>query len=44
MKICFAMLETADGAVFLQDWRDSPGASLEMSYCRYIGKPVFFFT
>ena len=25
MRICFAMLESADTAVFLPDWEDSPG-------------------
>lgn len=38
MRICFAMIDTADAVAFLQDWRDSPGACLERSYCVQIGK------
>ena len=33
MRICFAMLESADTAVFLSDWEDSPGAQLEKHWC-----------
>ena len=40
MRICFAMLDSADLALFLPDWKSSNGALLEMQYCRYIGKPV----
>lgn len=29
MRICFAMLESADTAAFLPDWEDSPGAQLK---------------
>ncbi len=39
MRICTAMLETADEVLFLPDWQDSRGASLEMQWCLYIGKP-----
>ena len=38
MRICFAMLESADTAVFLPDWEDSPGAQLEKHWCEYVGK------
>ena len=38
MRICFAMLESADAAVFLPDWEDSPGAQLEKHWCEYVGK------
>lgn len=37
MRICFAMLESADTAVFLPDWEDSPGAQLEKHWCEYVG-------
>ena len=38
MRICFAMLEAAELAVFLPDYRESAGAMLEWSWCRYVGK------
>lgn len=41
-KICFEMLNAADTVVFLPDYIDSYGARLEMSYCRYIRKPMEF--
>lgn len=41
MRICFAMIDTADGVCFLPDSIESSGAMLEYSYCRYIGKPCF---
>ena len=40
MRVCFAMIDAADRAVFLPDFPDSPGAMLELQYCRYIKKPV----
>ena len=43
MRICFAMIDTADIVFFLPDWHDSQGAQLEMDYCRYIGKLAFVF-
>ena len=42
MRICFAMLESADTAVFLPDWEDSPGAQLEKHWCEYVGKKMVF--
>jgi len=33
MRICLAMLDAADMAVFLPDWEESEGAMLEWSYC-----------
>lgn len=38
MRICFAMIDTADCVVLLPDWADSPGARVEYEYCHYIGK------
>lgn len=40
MRVCFAMIDTADEVIFLPGWRDSPGARLERSYCLYIDKPI----
>lgn len=42
MRICFAMLESADTAVLLPDWEDSPGAQLEKHWCEYVGKKMVF--
>ena len=41
MRICFAMIDTADCVVLLPDWTDSPGARLEAEYCLYTGKRVY---
>lgn len=38
MRICLAMLDTADMAVFLPDYRESKGAMVEWGYCQRIGK------
>ena len=40
IRVALAMLDGADLAVFLPDWCQSEGASLEMAYCRYVGKPI----
>ena len=40
MRICFAMLETADAAAFLPDWESSAGARLERAWCEYTGKRI----
>jgi hypothetical protein len=39
MRICFAMIDSADGVLFLPGWNKSLGALLERNYCDYIGKP-----
>lgn len=41
MRICFAMIDSADAVLFLYDWPSSNGARLEMQYCRYIGKSIY---
>lgn len=41
MDVCLAMIRAADLVVFLPGWEQSRGASLEMQYCRYQGKPVY---
>ena len=38
MRICLAMLDTADLAVFLPDYRESRSAMVEWAYCQRIGK------
>lgn len=40
MRICFAMIDSADVVAFLPDWQDSPGARLEHDYCEYISKRI----
>lgn len=40
MRICFAMIDTADCVCFLPDWQQSKGAKLERLYCEYIGKNI----
>lgn len=39
MRICLAMIDCADSVFLLPGWQGSPGARLELAYCRYIGKP-----
>ena len=38
MRICFAMIDTADIVIFLPDYEKSAGARLEMQYCLYTDK------
>lgn len=38
MRICFAMIESADIVHFLPDAGESEGAKLEKAYCKYIKK------
>lgn len=40
MRICFAMIDTADAVVFLGNWEQSQGARLERHYCDYTDKPI----
>ena len=40
MRICFAMLDSADVVLFQFGWQVSKGAKLEYDYARYIGKDV----
>lgn len=39
MRICLAAIDSADAVLFLKDWQQSDGPSLERAYCLYIGKP-----
>ena len=38
MRICMAMVDAADLAVFLPDYQESRGAMVEWAYCQRIGK------
>lgn len=38
MRICVAMIDTADLVVFLDDYQQSKGAMLEHAWCEYTGK------
>ena len=40
MRICFAMIDTADVVHFLPDSKDSRGAQLERQYCCYTNKEM----
>lgn len=42
-KICFAMIDSSDIAVFALDYKESSGALLEMQYCKYVGKKALSF-
>ncbi len=35
MRICMAMIDSADVAAFLPDFRDSFGAQIEFNHCEY---------
>lgn len=40
MRICLAMLDSADAVIFLPGFERSEGARLERDYCFYTDKPV----
>lgn len=42
MKICFPMIDIADAVVFLPDYKESKGALLEFSYCKYCNKEIIY--
>lgn len=43
MRICFAMIDTADTVAFLPGWGQSVGAGVEHAYCLYIDKNIRHF-
>ena len=40
MRICFAMVDSADAVFMIPGWQDSRGARTEWNYARYIGKQI----
>lgn len=40
MRICTAMLDSADAIGLLRDWADSPGARCEMALAQYLDKRI----
>lgn len=42
MRICFAMMDSADIVAFLPDWIKSRGAGLEHEWCQYVGKQTMY--
>lgn len=40
MRICIAMIDTADVVCFLHDWDQSLGAMLEHNWCEYTRKKI----
>lgn len=40
MRICFAMIDTANVVAFLPDFKKSAGAEVEHAYCCYIDKNI----
>lgn len=42
MRICFAMIDTADVVAFLPGYETSPGAQLELQYCLYTDKFLIY--
>lgn len=42
MRICFAMMDSADVVAFLPDYSQSRGARLEFDWCQYTGKQTMF--
>lgn len=41
MRICMAMIDSADVVAFLPDYDESYGALIEFSYCGYTEKPTW---
>ena len=42
MQICFSMIDVCDAVFFLDNWRDSIGATMERDYAESIGKVLMF--
>ena len=39
MRICLAMIDSADAVLFLPGWENSEGSRLELGYCKNTDKP-----
>lgn len=42
MRICMAMIDSADCVCMLESWMRSLGANLEFDYCDYTGRQIAF--
>lgn len=42
MRICMAMMDSADVVAFLPDYKQSKGVRLEWAYCQYVGKQTMY--
>jgi hypothetical protein len=42
MKICFSMIDVCDAVFFLDNWRDSIGANMEIEYAFAQNKGIMF--
>lgn len=42
IRICFAMIDSADVIAFLPGYRKSKGAMLELAYTEYVRKPYYY--
>ena len=40
MRICLAMVDSADALILLPGWQNSRDAVIEAKYARYCGKPI----
>lgn len=41
MRICMAMIESADAVAFIPGWQNSEGARIEAEYCFYTGRKTY---
>lgn len=44
MRMCLAMIDSADAVYFLEGWEKSDGATIEHAYSVYVKKIVFYET
>lgn len=42
MRICFAMMDSADVVAFMPDYDQSRGAQLEWAWCQYVRKQTMY--